>query len=322
MPSVESRIGRGVAARAGAVDETVPGDAVQFSVDPTALAGARQLSLPPGVFVALASLAVAVLCVIGLAHSHASATPGDFQDLGQAVSNATGLRGALMARWQGKSVEYQLEIKPVTPFASRGFSWVAAHPPQPLFLHIKLVDATGYALCGKDVRFPFAAPGLGAAQREPGQDILQAQLDDDGKLASLTTQGNLPCTPQQYKQVDHWDFTTNFPVLAEQDALIKQAAERKARQAEEKRKALERQAALRSGFYTEGDDRAAEYDASRNVLQTQLSRKFLVTAPGQRAEASLWAGSGVLFRYKCDQRSRCVLTRAGGTQSLSVTVLQ
>ena len=64
------------------------------------------------------------------------------------------------------------------------------------------------------------------------------------------------------------------------------------------------------------------YDASRKMLQTGLGRSFLVSGSAGQSTASAWAANSVLFHYKCDQRSRCVLTHAGGTDSLSVFALQ
>lgn len=266
--------------------------------------------------------ALAGLCVLAVVRSRPSAGPVPFQDLGAGISNATGLRGGLKARWQGGAAQYQLEIEPIDPLQSAGFSYVAANPPGPLLLRLKLLDATGFAVCGKDVLFPYDPSSPGEADRERGQDLLQSSIGPDGKVLSMSAQGILPCTPAQYKQVVYWDFSTNFPALAEQDELMNSAEQHKTRQEADRRAALRRRKTPRSAFYMEGDDWMIAYDASRHVLQTRLNRDFLVTGPAQQSMASLWAGSGALFHYKCDQRSHCALTRAGGGQSLSVTALQ
>ncbi len=261
------------------------------------------------------------MCLIGVTGCRLSGAPASFQDLGAGISHTTGLRGSLKTRWVGQAAQYELEIEPIDPLQSAGFSYVVANPPEPLVLHMKLLDATGYAVCEKDVLFPFDPSSPGEADRERGQDLLQTAVGDDGKVVSLSVQGILPCTPQQYKQVDYWDFSTNFPAIAEQDELTKRAAELKVRQEAQKRASLARQKATPSAFYMEGEAEVVGYDTSRNVLQTQLGRNFLVTGQAQQSKASQWASSGVLFRYKCDQRAYCLLT-AGGGQSLSVTALQ
>jgi hypothetical protein len=279
-------------------------------------------ALSPRLLMGLGVAAAAVTCMIGMIYHMSPAGPPAFQDLGAGISNATGLKGRLKGRWQSNSAQYQLEIEPMDPLQSAGFSYVVANPPGPLFLHMKLLDAAGYAVCGKDVLFPFDPSSPGEADRERGQDLLQTTVDDNGKAISMNAQGALPCTQEQYKQVVYWDFSTNFPALAAQDELIKQGADAKRLQEEQKRKLHARQNAPRSTFYLEGDEKVAWYDASRNILRTQLGRNFRVTGPGQQATASQWADNGVLFHYKCDQRAHCVLASAGGGQSLSVTVLE
>jgi hypothetical protein len=322
MPGYEAWTGAGELNGADSMAETPTSYVVQDPADWTTYREAEKAAHFPLFSVGLLITAVAGVCFIGVHHYKSSTPPTPFQDLGAGVSNVTGLRGSLKTRWEGKGAQYQLEIEPIDPLESAGFSYVMANPPGPLLLHVKLMDATGYAVCGKDVLFPFDKPSPGEADRERGQDLLQTAVGDDGKVVSLSAQGILPCTPEQYKQVDYWDFSTNFPTLAEQDALRKSAAELKARLEAQKRAALERQKAGRSDFYMEGDDQVAGYDASRKVLRTELSRSFLVTGQVQQTTASLWASNSSLFRYKCDQRSHCLLITAGGAQSLSVTALQ
>jgi hypothetical protein len=270
------------------------------------------------------------------------------QDLGSAVSNATGLKGSLNAHWQSTSAQYELEIEPIHPLDSAGFSYVASNPPGPLSLHMRLLDAAGYSICGKDVLFPFHSSSRAEADRERGQDLLQTKVDDDGKVISLGARGTLPCTQEQYSHVSYWDFSTNFPPLAEQDRLAKLAADAKRKQDAQKRKLLAQgnappegdeqanapQSSVnhgadaqgnppRSNFYMEGDERVTKYDASHNVLETKLGgESFQVTGPAQQATARQWADDHVLFHYKCDQHSDCVLASAGGGETLSATALQ
>lgn len=295
---------------------------IQHTDDLTAPAEVRGLVLPVRLLLTAATLAgLVALAIFGIAHLRSSAGPAAFQDLGAGISNATGLRGSLKTRWVGNAAQYQLEIKPIDLLESPGFSYVMANPPGPLMLHMKLMDATGYVVCGKDVLFSSNRSGPSASPSEANRDVLQAAVGDDGKVVSLSAQGILPCTAEQYKQVNYWDFSTNFPTVAEQDALRKHAAELKAREKAQERAAHDRQeAALSAAFNLEGDDQVAGYDASRNVLRSQLSRSFLVGGQGQQATAKLWASNGALFRYECDQHSHCVLNSGG--KILSVTELQ
>lgn len=295
------------------------GGVVEVRADRADQAAAETPARSPRLLAVLGfAVAAGGLCVLALMHfGKPSAAPSAFQDLGAGISNATGLRGSLKARWQGASAQYQLELEPIDPLQSAGFSFVAAHPPGPLFLHMRLLDATGYQVCGKDVLFPLDPSSPGEADRERGHDVLQAAVDDNGKVVSMSAQGTLPCTPQQYKQVDYWDFSTNFPALADQDRLMAQSSDARSRQ---DAKAHARRKAQPSAFYLEGDERATGYDASRNLLESGMGRNYRVTGAGQQATAASWADHNALLHYKCDQSSHCELVSAG--QSLSVTALQ
>ncbi len=272
----------------------------------------------------LGTLAVAGFILVSVSR-RSSAPPPDFQDLGAGISNATGLKGNLKTRWVSKAVQYKLELEPLDPLQSAGFSYVAANPPAPLSIHVKLLDRTGFAVCGKDILFPFDPANPGEGNRERGQDIFQTSLGDDGKVTAVTAQGTLPCTRAQYGQVDYWDFSTNFPTQTQQDELLQQSEQPKAPQEAQKRAALRRQKTRQktqwSAFYVEGDDQVTGYDASRGELETEMGN-FLVTGAAAQSTATAWAADGALFHYKCDQRSRCVLTGAGGRESLSVSELQ
>lgn len=321
MPGGETGTGAAEQTVADMITEAPTGHVTERPADRAAHPEPEKPALCPRILVGLLLAVVIGVFLICLAGCKLSPDPDAFQDLGKGISNATGLKGSLKTRWEGKAAQYQLEIEPIDPLQSAGFSYVTANPPGPLSLHIKLLDATGYAVCGKDVFFPFGRSSSGQADRDSGQDTLQTAVGDNGKVISLSTQGTLPCTPAQYKQVDYWDFSTDFPTLAEQDALRKRPAELKAKLEAQKRALLERQKAGRPAFYMEGDDQADSYDASHEVLLTR-NKSFLVAGQGQQTTANLWASTGVLIRYKCDQRALCVLTKAGGGQSLSVTALQ
>jgi hypothetical protein len=309
---------------------------------------AQKPVLSPRLLKGLGMAAAAGLCMIGLSACQVPDEPPAFQDLGAAVSNGTGLKGSLKARWQGTSAQYQLEIEPIQPLESAGFSYVAANPPGPYMLHMKLLDSAGYAVCGKDVLFPFHSSSHAEADRERGQDLLQTRDGDNGKVASMSAQGSLPCTDQQYKQVVYWDFSTNFPALAEQDRLSKQADAKRRQEAQERLLLAQQNApkstdgdeqpvaprstfcpegdgegvAPRSTYCMVGDERVTRFDASRNVLETKFGGSFRVSGPAQQATARLWADNHVLFHYKCDQHSDCVLASANGGESLSATALQ
>ena len=184
-------------------------------------------------------------------------------DMGPGIVAASGLRGHLTTRWDGGRKDgklvYQLHVEPMEDRWQEGFSRAVLEPPQPLLINIRLLDATGFALCGKEIPFHFnpqnvrvqvpATPLIGpngkkltaternaayqsarqnviaqmqtaAAARENGKDVFQSQTGPDGLVTAANVQGTLPCSPDQYQKASYWDMNTNFPTLDEQAALL------------------------------------------------------------------------------------------------------
>ena len=166
----------------------------------------------PVVFVVVGIAAVIGLGVLFAVRSIPPSGPQPFQNLGAGVSNATGMKGNLQVRWQNKAAQYILKMEPIDPLQSDGFSYVVANPPAPLFLRVKLLDATGFAVCNKDILFPFDPGSPGEAARERGQDVFQSSMGDDGTVMAVSAQGTLPCTAAQYKQIVYWDLPPIFPL--------------------------------------------------------------------------------------------------------------
>lgn len=240
-----------------------------------------------------------------------------FQDLGSGISKTTGLKGNLQVRWQNATAQYQVEFEPLNSYESAGFSAVATNPPSQLYINVKVLDAAGFAMCGKQILFPYNA------SNQSGKDVFQNTAADDGKVMSINAQGVLPCSPDQLRQASYWDFTTNFPTRSEQKVLLSppettEDSTQQAAQSHSRRRQVTRPAA----FSSEGDDRVADYDSSRGVLEAQYGHEFLVSRLGDRAVADAWASGGSLFHYRCDQHSQCALTGAGGRETIYVQALQ
>jgi hypothetical protein len=316
MASFNAGLGQ-VTATATALPEEIPGAFVaidagyerpQIDEEPADLPK-RSLLLPVAIILVGLIAAAAVAAYIS---KNAKSAPA-FEDLGAGISNSTGLRGNLQVRWQG-SGQYQVKFEPIDPLQSSGFSYVAANPRGLMSINIRILDATGFALCNKEVWFPSTGGATG-----DGKDVFQNAKGETGKVTSFSAQGLLPCTEDQFRQASYWDFNTNFPTLAEQDSLMRHTATEKARK-EAARLAMERRSG--SSFTAEGYDGATGYDETENVLETRLGRNFVVARATDRSAASAWAESNSLFHYKCDQRSRCALTQAGGGSTIYVTAMQ
>jgi len=291
--------------------------------------------------------AVVALVVVVFMFTYHPKPKLDYDDLGAGISNASGLKGHLISRWQGKA-QYQLDLGPIDPREGPGFERVVDDPPQPLSINIRILDSSGFALCGKEILLPYYPAGSGPQaanslqsasggslsgkarkemedrqanlelmqvqeqDRERGKDVFQNKLGSDGRVESMSAQGDLPCSADQYKHFDYWDFSTNFPTIAEQDELLKHPRSSRAQKALEERRAAARRAAKpQSAFYIEGDDTVSGYDTSSGALETSENRVFYIGRKSDQSAAATWASSFAHIHYKCDQHATCALQRAG-----------
>jgi hypothetical protein len=271
-------------------------------------------------------------------------------DLGPGIVAVDGLRGHLLTRWDGNAktghLSYKLQIEPMEDRWGAGFSHAITNAALPMAVNIRLLDSTGFALCGKEIDFhfdpqkaalPVSVSATGAngkklpaaernaamqaarqnqvnqmqaaeAAREQGKDIFQNQSTADGQVAAINAQGTLPCSPDQYRKVDYWDFNTNFPTLDEQAELLDPKAHAKELDPPggKKRSAPK----WGDGFTIQGDDRVKGYDQARGVLWAE-DRSFAIDKRTGQATASAWASNYTLIHYRCDQHASCALTAAG-----------
>jgi hypothetical protein len=274
----------------------------------------RVLMLLLGV-IAMAACAVLVLSQKGLK----SATPNissAADDLGAGISQASGLRGHLVTRWQGKA-QYMLKIEPLDPRDAEGFAAVTANPSKPISIDIRLIDSAGFALCGKEIVLPSMKQNQ---VQTNGADVFTNILGSDGKVEALWAQGDLPCSPDQYQRFDYWDLTTNFPILAEQDALLGrkpavQAAETGAAAGPVGGPRGRRKPVVKapvSTFYVEGDDQLSMYEASRHLLTDDSGRSFFIAGKSDQTIAANWAANYSHIHFKCDQHANCALRTGSG----------
>ncbi len=275
-----------------------------------------------------------------------SKNPGDADDLGQGILNGSGLRGHLVTRWQDKKAQYQLKIEPVDPRGADGFALVTGSPTQPISINVRVLDSSGFALCGKEILLPFdpakalSNPTLpknkaeadailaqraadtqrmraDEQHRESGRDVFQPIAGSNGKIEALWAEGTLPCSPDQYKKFDYWDMTSGFPTLAEQQDLLDQKKVKKQeldlaeiRAFEEKHKAAAKKPT--SAFYIEGTEQITAYEPSRGLLSAGAGRSFFVDHKSEPVVAE-WAADSALIQYRCDQRALCTIRRAGSS---------
>lgn len=263
-------------------------------------------------------------------------------DLGAGISQASGLRGHLVVRWQGKT-QYMLKIEPLDPRDAQGFAAVTSNPSKPISINVRLLDSGGFALCGKTIALPYE-PGRGnhaAAPNQSGVDTFRNIQGTTATVEALWAEGELPCSADQYKRFDYWDMSTNFPTLAEQDRLlgrkpvhdaeVARAQDARSEDAHEnensaeppksshpshtaaaKRRVVKKQP---PAYLVQGDDRATEFDATRGVLVVGVRTRFLIERKSDEAMVASWAEEDSLIHFTCDSRANCSLRRAG-TQAI------
>lgn len=289
------------------------------------------------IFVLLFGVAI-VACLAVLASTqkrpNAPNIPPDADDLGQGVATASGLRGHLVTRWQKGKTQYMLKIEPLDPRDASGFSTVTSNPSQPISINIRVLDSAGFALCGKEIDLRFdpthsfhangatakksamalPAPQVGLQQaalqekaRESGKDLFQNIIGSDGAVEALWAQGELPCSPDQYRRFDYWDLTTNFPTIAVQDQSTPRphAEPAEASVTEKAKRKLVAKAPV-SDFYIEGDDRVTAYEPSRSLLVLP-GRSFYIPGKSDQTTVADWAADSALIHFKCDQQENCSL---------------
>jgi hypothetical protein len=306
-----------------------------------------------GGFAALVIFAIFV--VFTMRPKSNSPPPGD---LGPGIVAAAGLRGHLDTRWDGDAktgrLAYQLRIEPMEDRWGAGFTRAITAASMPMSVNVRLLDSTGFALCGKEVDFRFdpqhaelqvSVPTVGAngkklslaernaaveaarqsqisqmqaaeVTRERGKDIFQNQTTDDGQVTAVNAQGALPCSPDQFKRADYWDFNTNFPTLAEQAELLDPKGAQHAKELEPPAHPGKRSLARpQEGFVIQGDDRVTGYDSGRGVL-TAEEKTFTIDKRYGQAAATAWANNYTLIHYRCDQQANCALSAAGNATVL------
>jgi hypothetical protein len=253
-------------------------------------------------------------------------------DLGAGISQASGLRGHLVVRWQDKT-QYMLKIEPLDPRNAQEFAAVTANPSKPISIDVRVLDSAGFALCGKEIVLHVDPSRTGHAptagpQKQSGIDVFRTIQGADGSVEALWAEGDLPCSPDQYRRFDYWDLSTNFPTLAEQDQVLghkpavtarNDHAPESPRDAEpqtsrETRAEAARRRAVKKAqpaYLIQGDDRATAFDSSRGVLVVGVSTRFLIDRKSDEQMVAGWAEDDSLIHFTCDSRANCSLRRAG-----------
>ena len=253
--------------------------------------------------------------------------PAQYVDLGSQRFDSAGLSGRLIARWE-KSASYELSLDPEGQSQGAGFAAVAMDPPRQLSIMLHLKDAAGLVACQKQILFPMPEANAGrtnagdalAPPRSESGDTLQNMAGQDGQITEIDLTGPLPCTAKAYKTVKSWDFTTDFPSLAEQRDWLRREEER-GLGGRKGHRTLTAQVA-RLPVATEGDDEIVGDNPSRSTVETSGGLVFYLGSSGMRDRAAEWQVFPVAIHYNCDKNGLCILTRAGSHLSLPARLLK
>jgi len=300
------------------------------------------------------------------------------RELGTVDSTAAGVKGHLTTRWDGK-LAYNFLIEPDDLTRQAAFALTASNPPRPASFRIQIKNSNGVVVCFQDVLLKFnprraaaisdaslqnpsgrsskAAEELKSeqeaelaqeeateAEREHGHNFFQLNAGSDGKIASISSQGEIPCPQTSYEGMGYWSFVTDFPSPEEQTEWLKQQAGALAQanlapvqqvqpqasrvpvQARQVRgQAQEAPSMGRQGpghkrlpyksvpqpetFLMAGDDSIVEYDTAAGSIETRTGKIFSIDKTGTAARVIAGYDLPVRIHYSCDQNAACTLTQ-------------
>ena len=256
--------------------------------------------------------------------------PPAYIDLGSSNITAAGLQGRLVARWLG-SAAYEFRIDPVSTTQLAGFSAVVDDPPYPLSVNIRF-KAAANIVCQKQILLPFNQRPLAdpdhpetiQPQKTFDGDTVQNVVSASGKIAEIVISGPMNCPLKEYKLLEGWDFSSNFPNISEQNDWLRRLetalADERRRVAQERARALIPKS-IPLAAPIEGDDIIVSDNPSRGTVETSTGKTFYIGRDALRAAPTGWQVFPVSIHFHCDTRSFCTLTRPSASTSLSARLV-
>ncbi len=268
------------------------------------------------------------------------------RDLGRMDFGAFGLQGRLKVKWE-EQAEYELRIEPVKKERLAAFASLVNDPPQPLSFRVELRDAEGFILCERNVAlrfdfkkgltppddsipyetrlralFQYSEAKTAAIEAEEkwttDNDVFHRNFADDGTLAAISAQGQVPCSRSAFRRASTWAVSTNFPTISEQDALVKARDETSptgqgpavSGEAKRKGQAAKSMKGKSAPVPREGYDNVSGYSVIESKIETSGGLTFYVYKDGERDNAIKWGVESAEIHYQCDASSFCTLTRS------------
>jgi hypothetical protein len=260
--------------------------------------------------------------------------PAQYIDLGNRRFDPSGLAGRLIVHWDDNA-KFQLYIDPVDQEQATGFQTVAVIPPHPLTVLVQLLDAQDVVTCQKEIMFPPPPPrgtqldsaDVLAPKVTASGDTVQDVAGSDGQVAEITVSGPLPCSIDAYRHFSGWQFSANFPTVADQKGPLNHP--------------IKLGTAWSSGGSSsgggwrgpgyafqhlnapiEGDDVIVGDNAAKGIVDTNSGRMFLVSASGWRTRSADWQIFPAAVHFRCDKTGSCTLTRVSSRTILMARLLK
>jgi len=288
------------------------------------------------------------------------------RDLGTVDSKAAGLKGHLITKWN-EGLKYNFVIEPDDPARLAAFESTVSNPPRRASFTVQIKNANGFVLCSREILLKFdprmaaeieqasaeraagrrhgarAATEFGEerrteldrqaaleAEREQGKGIFQINRDSNGRIGSISSQGEIPCPQQAYEGMGYWSFLPDFPSPDEQDAWANLKAKAgvkddtgvevntegaPAQKSEAHQRIPNIETAAPGTFSTSGDDAIVAYDASAGHIETRSGKIFSIDKGGADARAIQAYDLPVSIHYTCNESAACTLTHGGAVMA-------
>jgi len=287
-------------------------------------------------WVMIAMVAAALACVPVIIITIMKVTkpkpPVPYYDLGSWRFDSAGLGGRLIVRWDG-AANYQFFVDPLDPNQIPGFQAVAQDPPHLLSFTVQLRNTKGAVVCQKEILVPTVnqlAAGQDPAhtllpQTTPSGDTAQNVAGGQGQIGEIDLSGKLPCPLEAYRQIAAWNFSSNFPNLADQDVWLKHentlTAGKKPHASDD----------ANYGPYSlvrslptpiESDDVIVSDNPSRGIVDTSSGRAFLVGMNVLTNRALDWQSFPASVHFRCEKNALCAITRLNSRTTVHARLLR
>lgn len=284
------------------------------------------------VAVAIAGLACVPLVIFATMKAIKPKPPIPYYDLGSWRFDSAGLGGRLIVRWGG-TANYQFFVDPLDPNQIPGFQAVAQDPPHLLSFTVQLRNTKGAVVCQKEILVPTVnqlAAGQDPAhtllpQTTPSGDTAQNVAGGQGQIGEIDLSGKLPCPLEAYRQIAAWNFSSNFPNLADQDVWLKHentlTAGKKPHASDD----------ANYGPYSlvrslptpiESDDVIVSDNPSRGIVATSSGRAFLVGMNVLTNRALDWQSFPASVHFRCEKNALCAITRLNSRTTVHARLLR